>query len=58
LRAWGVTSPWRTKQRSTDVRPGNGVTPSRSSQNKIVRGPHPGCPRRISTIRASTTAGI
>jgi hypothetical protein len=46
------------RHRSTDVRPGNDTTPSPSSQYKIVRGPHPGCWRRNSTIRASTAAAI
>ncbi len=35
--------------------PRHRVEPSRSSRYTIVRGPHPGCARRISTIRASTT---
>jgi hypothetical protein len=38
-----VTGPWRTRQRSTELRPGNGATPSRWSWNRIVNDPHPGC---------------
>jgi hypothetical protein len=51
-----VTSPRRIEQRSIDERPGNGVAPSRSNQNTIVRGPHPRCARSISTIRVLTRA--
>jgi hypothetical protein len=49
FRASGVTSPRRTRHRSIEVRPGNGSTPSRSNQVRIVRGPQPGCSRRIAT---------
>jgi hypothetical protein len=56
--ACGMTSPWRIRQHSTELRPGNGDTPARSNQNRIVRGPQPGCARRISTIRASSSEAI
>ena len=37
---------------------GNGSTSARSSSCSNVFGPHPGCARRTSTMRASTSAGI
>ncbi len=37
---------------------GIGTTRSASNRNNNVRGPHPGCNWRNSTIRASTTGDI
>jgi hypothetical protein len=41
-----------------ELRPGKGTTPSRPRRVRIVRGPQPGCSRRISITRASTTPTI
>ena len=37
---------------------GNDTTRSASNRNKIVRGPHPGCVRRTTTILASNSGSI